>query len=73
MREVTTLKLILVCLVVFQSTPLMREVTLVSEHNKYPLRISIHTSHARGDEGVPENGMYFLISIHTSHARGDNY
>ena len=35
------------------------------------VKISIHSPHARGDNGIQGNGRKINISIHSPHARGD--
>ena len=55
----------------FQSTPLMRGETMSTVQTNSSALISIHSPHARGDDGSAGTGTGRLISIHSPHARGD--
>ena len=55
----------------FQSTPLMRGETRAALEAGVIQYISIHSPHARGDDGRKVPIMTFGISIHSPHARGD--
>ena len=56
---------------VFQSTPPMREATKQARHLCLATDVSIHASHAGGDEDMSWESLVIPVSIHASHAGGD--
>ena len=56
----------------FQSTPLMRGETISPHIIALVVLISIHSSHARGDDEIIDGLRDAHISIHSPHARGDS-
>ena len=71
MRGETIVKLIPKRPQPFQSTPLMRGETFRRYRSADYGGISIHSPHARGDDGESEHVLSEKISIHSPHARGD--
>ena len=57
--------------ILFQSTPLMRGETAGRAIRERQVPISIHSPHARGDNGKQNPHIQVKISIHSPHARGD--
>ena len=55
----------------FQSTPLIRGATTTPRGCNYPLHISIHAPHTRGDFNLNDKDESKDISIHAPHTRGD--
>ena len=61
-----------IVVIMFQSTPPMREATRASTSSTCSLPVSIHASHAGGDHESTPGSPVERVSIHASHAGGDN-